>query len=117
MNTFERKNTELIKEFNRYVREHPKVAEQIPNDSVVILQLEGDEEFNAWAHRLAENRRSEGHPVVLVKIKKLKPLRSRIEKLELEKGLVRREARRLSDQLLILPILKTSFRQTWCSSS
>lgn len=36
------KNTELIKEFNRYVREHPQFAEQIPNDAAVILQLEGD---------------------------------------------------------------------------
>jgi hypothetical protein len=31
MNAFEQKNTELIKEFNRYMREHPKFAEQIPN--------------------------------------------------------------------------------------
>lgn len=30
MNVFERKNTELIKAFNCYVREHPKFAEQIP---------------------------------------------------------------------------------------
>jgi hypothetical protein len=84
MNAFEQKNTELIKEFNRYVQEHPKFAEQIPNGAVVIVQMEGDEEFNAWARRLAERREPEGHPIVLVKIKKLKPLRSRIERLELE---------------------------------
>lgn len=84
MNAFEQKNTELIKEFNRYVREHPKFAEQIPNDAIVILQLEGDEEFNEWARQLAESRRSEGHSVVVVRIKKLKPLRSRIQQLELE---------------------------------
>ncbi len=81
MNEFERKNTELIKEFNRYVREHPKFAERIPNDAVVIMQLEGDEEFNAWARRLAENRGEQ--PVVLVKIKRMTG-RSRIERLELE---------------------------------
>ena len=85
MNVFEQKNTELIREFNRYVREHPKFAEQIPDDAIVIMQLEGDEEFNAWARRLAESRRSEGPPIVFVKIQKLKPLRSRIEKLALEK--------------------------------
>jgi len=45
VNAFEQKNTELIKEFTRYVREHPKFAEQIPNDAIIILQLEGDEEF------------------------------------------------------------------------
>jgi hypothetical protein len=65
VNIFEQKNTELIKEFNRYVRAHPKVAERIPDDAIVILQLEGDEEFNVWARQLAENRRSEGYPMVL----------------------------------------------------
>lgn len=84
MNIFEQRNTELIKEFNRYVQEHPKVAEQIPNEAIIILQLEGDEAFNTWARRLAESRQSEGHPLVVVKIKKLKPLRSRIRQLELE---------------------------------
>jgi hypothetical protein len=84
MNAFEQKNTELIKEFNCYVREHPKFAEQIPNDAIVIMQLQGDEEFNVWARQLAERRRSEGHLIVLVRIQKLKPLRSRIEKLVLE---------------------------------
>ena len=74
-----------IREFNRYVREHPEFAEQIPDDAVVVLQLDGDEEFNVWARRLAESRRVEGSPVVFVKIKKLRPLRSRIAKLELEK--------------------------------
>jgi len=66
------------------VQEHPKVAEQIPNEAIIILQLEGDEAFNTWARRLTESRQSEGHPLVVVKIKKLKPLRSRIRQLELE---------------------------------
>ena len=82
---FERKNTELIQEFNRYVREHPEFADQIPDEAVVILQLEGDEAFNAWARRLAEARRKEGRPIVFVRIKQLRPLRSRIEQLELER--------------------------------
>ncbi len=30
MNIFEKKNTELIKEFNRYIREHPKLGDSIP---------------------------------------------------------------------------------------
>jgi len=84
VNTFEQKNTELIKEFNRYVREHPRFSEQIPQDAVVILQLEGDEEFNQWARQLAESRRAEESPRIVVKIKKLKPLRSRIKQVEIE---------------------------------
>lgn len=84
MNSFELRNTELIKEFNRYVREHPKVADQIPNDAIIILHLEGDEAFNTWARQLAESRQEEGQSFVVVKIKKLRPLRSRIQQLELE---------------------------------
>jgi len=83
MNVMERKNTELIKEFNAYIREHPEFADNIPNESIVIMQLEGDEEFNKWSSELREAHRGEGRPVVYVKIKKIRPVRSRIEELEL----------------------------------
>ncbi len=65
------------------MREHPRFAEQIPHDAVVILQLEGDEEVNRWARQLAESHRARETPLSVVRIKKLKPLRSRIEQLEL----------------------------------
>lgn len=84
MNKYEQKNTELVQEFNRYVREHPGFAERIPNNAAVIMQLEGDEEFNAWTRQLAKQHQEEGERVVFVKIKKLRPLHSRIEQLELE---------------------------------
>jgi hypothetical protein len=82
MNIMERKNTELIREFNTYVREHPEFAEHIPNRAIVIMQLEGDEEFNQWSLALAEGHQGEDRPVVYVRIKKIKPIRSRIEELE-----------------------------------
>ena len=63
------------------------MAEQIPNDAIIILQLEGDEAFNTWARRLAESHQGEGYPLIVVKIKKLRPLRSRISQLELEQPL------------------------------
>ena len=50
------------------------------------LHLEGDEAFNTWARQLAESRQNEGHPLIVVKIKKLKPLQSRIRQLELEQA-------------------------------
>jgi len=86
MTDHERKNTELVQEFNRYMREHPGFAERIPNDAAVVMQLEGDEAFNAWARQLAEQQRAEGRQVVFVRIKKLRPRHSRIEQLELEPG-------------------------------
>jgi len=35
MNVFEQKNAELVTEFDRYVREHPDVAERMPGNSVL----------------------------------------------------------------------------------
>ncbi|MCJ7785579.1 MAG: hypothetical protein MUP41_16735 [Desulfobacterales bacterium] len=84
MNVMERKNTELIKEFNTYVREHPEFAEQIPDNAVIIMQLEGDEEFNQWGLKLAEGHDEEDRSIVYVRIKKIKPVRSRIEELEVQ---------------------------------
>ena len=85
MSPFEHKNTELIKEFNRYVREHPGIADQIPNDAVLIFQLAGDDAFNIWARQLAKSHESKGGQVIFVKITKLQPIRSRIETLELHR--------------------------------
>ncbi|MDI6891255.1 MAG: hypothetical protein QMC83_10035 [Thermodesulfovibrionales bacterium] len=84
MNIMERKNTELIKEFDRYIREHPEFADSIPNNAIVIMQLEGDDEFNRWSLELAKSHAEKGQPVVYVRIKRIKPIRSRIEQLELE---------------------------------
>ncbi len=85
MNIMEKKNTDLIKEFNRYIREHPKFADSIPNRAIVIMQLEGDEEFNRWSRKLAKRQVEKGQPIIYIRIKKIKPVRSRIEELEVER--------------------------------
>jgi hypothetical protein len=85
MNIYKRKNTELIKEFDRYVREHPKFADDIPKRPVVVMQLEGNAKFNQWSRRLAKTHARNGQPIVYIHIRKLKPLRSRIERLELKR--------------------------------
>ena len=74
----ERKHAILVTEFDRYVVEHPEFAAKIPPNAQIILQVEGDEEYNEWSRRLAENQRESGLPVVYVKIKGLKPPRSRL---------------------------------------
>lgn len=84
MNIMEMKNTDLIKEFNRYIREHPEFADNIPNNAIVIMQLEGDKEFNKWSLDLAKKHTEKDRPQIFVRIKKIKPIRSRIEQLELE---------------------------------
>jgi hypothetical protein len=71
-------NTQLIGEFNQYVFDHPDVLEKIPQGAVIVLQLEGDEEYNAWSRRIAEASHESGRPVVYFYIRKLAPPRSRI---------------------------------------
>lgn len=54
------KNTMLVKEFDRYVLEYPEFA-KIPNNALVVMQMDGDEEFNRWAKRSCiEGRRKKG---------------------------------------------------------
>jgi len=84
MNLMERKNTDLIKEFNAYVREHPDFAERIPDNAVVVMQMDGDEEFNEWNIKLVKGQGETGRPIIYIRIKKMKPIRSRIEELELQ---------------------------------
>jgi len=85
MNAFELKNSELISEFDKYVLEHPDFARKLPYGAHIVLQVEGDEEFNEWAQGVAEKNAEAGRPLVYIKIKKLKPVRSRIAELELKK--------------------------------
>ena len=79
--SFEKLNAELGAEFDRYVAEHPAWAQKyIPSGSKIALQIEGNAAFNAWSRQLAERTRSTDQTVVLVSIKKLAPVRSRIIK-------------------------------------
>jgi len=81
---FVEKNSMLIKEFDRYILEHPEFASEIPNNALVVMQIEGDEEFNNWARETAQSVAEKDTPIVYVIITELKPVRSRIEKLKLE---------------------------------
>ncbi|MBI1742543.1 hypothetical protein HYR54_05680 [Candidatus Acetothermia bacterium] len=85
MNAFELKYSELISEFDKYILEHPEFAKKLPYGAHVVLQIEEDEALNEWAREVAEKNAEADHPLVYIKIKKLKPARSRIAKLELAK--------------------------------
>ena len=82
MNVFEQKNAELVTEFDRYVREHPDFAEQIPTKALVAMLIEGDQEFNRRSQKGAQRQAEKQQPIVYVKIKRIQPIRSRIEEIE-----------------------------------
>lgn len=81
---FVEKNSMLVKEFDRYVLEYPVFADKIPDNALVVMQMEGDDDFNNWARKTAQNIAKKETPIVYVTITELKPVRSRIEKLKLE---------------------------------
>ncbi len=81
---FVEKNSMLVKEFDRYILEHLDFADRIPDNALVVMQIEGDEEFNNWAKETAQSVAEKDTPIVYVTITELKPVRSRIEKIKLE---------------------------------
>ena len=78
------KNNMLVKEFDRYILEHPEFADKIPDNALVVMQIEGDEEFNRWARETAQNAAENDISMVYITITELKPVRSRIENLTLQ---------------------------------
>ena len=81
---FVNKNTMLVREFDRYILEHPEFAEKIPDNALVVMQIADDEEFNQWARRTGQSVAAKDNPIMYVTVTELKPVRSRIEKLKLE---------------------------------
>ena len=81
---FAQRIVDLAFEFNRYVIEHPEIAEKIGTTACIFFQIEGDEEFNDWSREYAaKHHLAEKQNIVWINIKRLRPIRSRIEKLEL----------------------------------
>jgi len=79
----ERRHAILVTEFDRYVVEHTEFAVKIPQNAQIVLQVEGDEEYNEWSRQLSGRQREPGQLVVYVKVKGLKPAKSRLLKPEL----------------------------------
>jgi hypothetical protein len=71
---FTQKQFELKAEFGKYVFAHPEVDDILPDGAFVYFQIEGEPEFSKYSRELAEKqRREEGVPVVLVRVKGLAP--------------------------------------------
>ena len=82
MKDFNRLHMDLLGEFDRYVLENPGFAARIPYGASVILQLEGNDAYNRWSRNIAERNRSkdksENRPILYVRIKGLRPPKSRL---------------------------------------
>ena len=72
------KNLKLSTEFDLYLLEHPEVAEQIPEDALILLPPEEDPELCKKNLELAQAHREPGQPVVYIRVEKIAPPRSRL---------------------------------------
>jgi len=79
-----KKNHILGVEFDRYLLEHPEVLEQIPEDAEIYFLPEDDPELSEENIKMAEAHKVSGKKVVLVKIGRLTPPRSRLQDVRLE---------------------------------
>jgi hypothetical protein len=70
---FASKQLELAAEFGKFVFDHPEADERLPDGAYVYFEVTGEPHFNLYSRELAERRRREGVPVVLVRIKGLAP--------------------------------------------
>jgi hypothetical protein len=80
-------NAELGAEFDLFAMENPAwMTTNVPEGAVVVMQTD-DPGFNAWARGLAERNRGierPSRPILLVHIRELRPLQSRIVRAEAE---------------------------------
>ena len=72
------KNLKLSTEFDLYVLEHPEVAEQIPDNALILLLPDEDPELCARNLALAQSHREPDQPVVHIHVEKIAPPRSRL---------------------------------------
>jgi len=79
-----KKNHILGIEFDRYLLEHPEVLEQIPENAEVYFLPEEDPELSQENLRIAEAKKAEGRKILLVRIGKVSPPRSRLQDVRLE---------------------------------
>ena len=68
MNIFERKNAELLTEFDRYVVEHHQITNAIPDGALVAMEVEDDQSFNDWSRQTARKQAEPGQEIVFIKI-------------------------------------------------
>ena len=72
------KNPVLTTEFDRYLLEHPEIAEQIPLNAQIVLLPDDDPELSQKNREIAAAQREPGQPVVYIRIQQLAPAISRL---------------------------------------
>ena len=60
----------LASEFHRYLMEDEEKANMLPENVLLIFQVEGEEDFNRWHKEMTLRNREADQPVTVVHLKK-----------------------------------------------
>ena len=74
-----KKNLDLLNEFMRYAFDNPEVLEKIPPEAEVVILPVDDQELCEYNKKMADRMFSQGKTIVLVKMKRPKPLVPELE--------------------------------------
>jgi len=70
---FIEKSITLSFEFDRYLVNHPEVAEKIPQGANILFEIKDDPEFTRKEMQLAEELKKKGETFVIIQVEKLLP--------------------------------------------
>ena len=70
-----KKNVDLSFEFSRYVLANPKLEAKIPDNALVVFEIDDDPELTAYNRALAKRNKEAGQPVIVVHIERILPSR------------------------------------------
>ncbi len=71
--SFAYKNVVLNTEFNKYLAEHPQIADKIPDNALLVMLPEDDPGLCRKNLTLVRRHQEKNQPIVYVTIKKLAP--------------------------------------------
>ena len=85
MSDYSKFTTMLASEFHRYLMENEEKANALPENVLLIFQVDGEEDFNCWHKEMSLRNREADQPVTVVQLKKWR-LHSVIEDMTLTRA-------------------------------
>ena len=70
MNDYNKFTAMLASEFHRYLMEDEERAPMLPENVLLIFEVEGEEDFNCWHKEMSIRNREVDQPVAYVHLKK-----------------------------------------------
>lgn len=70
-----KKNVELSIEFSRYLLNHPELDREIPENAMILFEIEDDPELTEYNRVLSKLNREKNQSIVVVHVKGLAPTR------------------------------------------